>query len=138
MGLTTAWDQLWNKGSLSGAFGGLWIDDANAAAAARADAALAQMNDLDYLYGRQNAELYYERMDRLAQDDLDVVLRDPASSPWEGFKEGLEEGADNLQQGVKKTIAGTINYGFGMIPWQLWALALVAGGVWVYWKFLRK
>lgn len=102
------------------------------------DRRLREMNERDYgpggrIYNRIEAE----RGTEAADETYDAVLENLETSQTgdveaqvnDAFREGLQEGAGNIQRGF--------NVSFGAIPWQLWAAGAVAlffwagGGAWL-------
>lgn len=89
--------------------------------------------DLD----KREFELYQKRLDRglISRDEYETWLARKLGQPAEmsardqvhnAFAEGWSEGADNMQGKVKKILAAPLNWTFGAIPWQLWAVGAVA------------
>jgi hypothetical protein len=50
---------------------------------------------------------------------------------WDGFKEGAAEGASATADTVRDALAAPINWTFRAIPWQLWAIGVVAAFVYL-------
>jgi hypothetical protein len=94
------------------------------------DNKLDQVNRVAFERGLVSQADYDKTSARLAQSSMDVLLENPDSSPWAGFKEGWKEGADNIQSGIKKTLAAPFNFTLGAIPWQVW---LLVGG-YIAWR----
>lgn len=110
------------------------------------DAKLRELNERDYGPGGR----LYEKITasggiQEANQTLDQVLEnletsragDVSDQVNDAFGEGLQEGYDNVTGAISNTLAAPIRFTFASIPWQLWALALVAlflyagGGLWL-------
>lgn len=114
------------RGDLEQAFGFLWLSQDEIDRGRLADSRLDQLNRNAFEAGKISGEEYAARYGKIQASSMDALLEDPMSSPWSGFKEGLKEGAENVQGAVKNTLAAPFNFAFGSIPWQVWLLGLVA------------
>jgi hypothetical protein len=108
-------------------FAGLFgYDEENAARAAAADATLARLNREKFDRGELTAEQFQVIEARRLQSQFDAD-----AEVWGGFKDGLEEGRQNIQNTVK----GGLNFGgsllFGSIPWWVWLVAAAALFFWM-------
>lgn len=111
-------------------FGYLWLSQEDIDRGRDATNKLDELNRKAFEVGKINDQEYQERTARLHSTDVENLLTDPNSSPLQGFKEGFEEGAANVQSAIKETIRAPITFGLGAIPWQAWLIV----GLFVAWK----
>lgn len=117
------------------------------------DRQLREMNERDYgpggrIYERIEAERGTEEADAVydqVRDNLNEGLTgDVEAQVDDAFREGLEEGYENVTGGISNTLAAPFRFTFASIPWQLWIAAAVAlflymgGGVWLKGLINRK
>jgi hypothetical protein len=131
MGWTTFWENA-KQGKLGDAFSGAMVPEEDIERGRAADQALLALNEQNRARGIITEEQFADSQARLQKWSTDELLTNDKYSPWGGFKEGLNDGAKN----IKGAIGGGINFGFSMIPWQLWALGAVALAVY-FWPMLR-
>lgn len=67
-----------------------------------------------------------DQYDKAQADAAQGATGDVTQQVTDAAEQGAIEGLQNLQQGVKNTLAGTIDGIFGLIPWQLWILGGIA------------
>jgi len=140
MGLPSAWKSFVH-GNFSDAVNYAFVDEDNIQMGTKADRALEQMANEDYLDGSITDQEYKNRLARYnananpTYDNSVGGIFDQGNSPVDGFKEGLKEGANNIKRTIQDTANGLTGFVFGAIPWQLWA-ALAVYLIIITWPFL--
>lgn len=130
MGIAESWSA-WRRGEgWNNAFGYLYLSQDDIDAGKAAESRLDALNRDQFDAGRISDQEYTDRQSRINSSSITSMLENPETSPWSGFKEGLAEGADNVQSTIKGAIAAPINFTLGAIPWQVWLIA----GVFLAWK----
>lgn len=121
MAIGEAW-RAWQRGeSWNNVFGYAVVSQETIDSGRAADSRLLELNRAAFEKGTWNEEQYLASNARLHTSSMEELISNPDSSPWQGFQEGLAEGAANVQGGIKKTLAAPFNFTFGAIPWQIWA-----------------
>lgn len=130
MAIGEAWRAFRRGESWNNVFGYAVVSQEEIDRGRAADSRLQELNQEKFDSGKWNAQQYADSNARLHASSLDELISNPDSSPWAGFKDGLEEGVANVQSGIKGTLAAPINFTLGSIPWQIWALV----GLYVAWR----
>ena len=117
-------------GDFKGAVNVLYLDEENAARAAKAEAIGEKLNNDRYQAGQISWEELQQRNDRIESGTTQAMLSNPESSPYEGFKQGATEGLSRVQDGIKATLAAPFSFTWKVIPWQVWLVA----GLYIGWK----
>lgn len=128
MAIRSSWNLL-TDGDLTGAFGALFVPQEEvdrSAVLAERDLAL---NRRLVEVGRISQDEELRRMQNIAANraDTGAIFHLDGTNPLDGFKEGWAEGANRIQTGIRSTVGGVLNWGFGSIPWQVWVLVLLWG-----------
>lgn len=130
MSFGEAWKS-WRRGEgWDSTFGYLYLSQEEIDRGRNLDNRLDASNRAAFERGTITQDQFDASSRRLSESQFGNLLTDPNSSIWGGFKEGWQEGADNVQGVIKKGLAAPINFTFGAIPWQVWA----AVGVYIAWK----
>lgn len=131
MGLAYMWEQA-KQGNFSDALSGVFISDADIARGREVDQQLGQLNADNYAKGIITEEAYQTTADRLNEWSTDAMLTREETSPAGGFKEGVRQGAAGMQSLVSNaldTVGGGV---LKTIPWQIWALLLLAALIYLW------
>ena|ERR1041385_3686916 len=140
MGLTSAWKSFVH-GNFSDALNYAFVDEELVESGTKADRALEDMANKDYIDGAITDEEYKNRLARYnanANPTYDTSVGgifDQGNSPIDGLKEGAKEGARNIQRVIQESADGATGFVLGAIPWQLW----LAAGIYlviVTWPYL--
>ena len=86
------------------------------------DAQAADMNAEKLRTGQWDYGTYETATANWAKSKIDVVGEVDAA-----FKEGLDEGYANVTGAIKSTLKAPFQFGWDIIPWQLWVVALGFG-----------
>lgn len=100
----------------------LWVSDDTSQKDRDAEAKLREMNQQERELGIIDQDTYTQMEANLAAGNIDTLLTDPNSSPTEGFKEGLAEGAEN----IRGAVTSVASVGLSIVPWWVYALAGLA------------
>jgi hypothetical protein len=130
MGIASAWSA-WRAGKSSDEiFGLLALSEADIERGKAADSKIDQQNRALFERGVWDQTQFDQAQANAQNGTLSAELNNPETSILQGFKDGWVEGAQNEQNFVKKAITVPLNFGLGMIPWQVW----VGLGVYVLWR----
>jgi hypothetical protein len=140
MGLTSAWKSFVH-GNFSDALNYAFVDEELVQSGMKADRALEQMANEDYIEGAITDQEYKNRLARYnvnanpTYDNSVGGIFDQGNSPIDGLKQGAAEGARNIKRTIQEASNGLTGFVLGAIPWQLW-VALAVYLLIVTWPFL--
>lgn len=88
------------------------------------DARLAELNGRALEQNKISEDEYLRRTDAISMNAFEHggIFEQEGTDLAGGFAEGAKEGLANVQSTVKSTLANTVNFGAGLIPWQVWVL----------------
>lgn len=111
-------------GNVSDATGYLFISQDEVDRGRAYDSQLEAMVKNDYAKGIITDDQLALTMGRIQAQSFNPggILSQEGTNVASGLGEGALEGLNNVQSTVKESIRGTLNYGFGFIPWQAWVL----------------
>jgi hypothetical protein len=132
MALAESIKSLW-RGNFKDAANYLFVSQDEVDRGRMLDDKLSAINKADYERGLYSQDQYLKTIANLQANAFQPggIFEQEGTAPAAGFVEGLKEGAVNMQQGVKNAVGGSINFGLGVIPWQVWVIATV----YLAWRF---
>jgi hypothetical protein len=134
MGIASAWSSVIH-GNFSDGFGYLFVPESEVTRSNELDNRLAQEVADDAARGvttQEQADLTYSR---IAAGSIGAQMRNPETSPTQGFIDGLYEGAGNIRKFGENTIGTVFGLGARIIPWQVWLALGLALIIWL-WPFV--
>lgn len=121
------------KGNFSDAGGYLFVSQEEVDRGRRLDTQLEALVKEDYRRGIITDDQLSITMGRIEAQSFKPggIFSQDGTNVTKGLVQGAGEGLKQLQTGVKEGIAGTLNFGAGLIPWQLWIIIAIYLG----WRF---
>lgn len=119
-------------GEFNDAVGYLFVPQSEVDRGRALDSQLETMVKDDYAKGIITDDQLAITMGRIQANSFapNGIFDQPGTDVAAGLQEGALDGLNNVQKTVKQSIAGTVNFGAGLIPWQGWVIL----GLYVAWR----
>lgn len=130
MALLSSWNSLLD-GKFSDAFAYLFVPQSVVTESNFADRRLAEEIAADRAAGVVSEDEANVTLNRIQQNAFPFIFQQEGTNVTNGFTQGLQEGADNIGKFTEKTIGTATSLSFRLIPWQVWAIAIVVGLIWL-------
>lgn len=114
--------------------GYLWISDSEVERGRELDSKLLDSVQADYARGAISAEVAAISTQQIT--DASTRNQIAQSNPWDGFKEGWGDGYKNVKGAIQKVTSGLFGGVLGLIPWQVWAGAIIFAVIY-FWPVIR-